>query len=515
MVLTLSVPVSVRSLPKEIETEPIKARAWAASLPITRAVEAARTLAETVETLNRGKLNADDRLALLDAYRPTRDVLLDELESSYAYAALPLQAKPREAFDIARRLLVEFGYGYKMYVLEKTGKFIVFNARKTLPRPMFRAMQDVYNLMLQCYKTYHSVSAGLWQEAHTLYAYAAEQGFADDVIDADASISELHTQMMMLSLAHPERLMHHEVDRVIAILKKKRGLVRVTAIPADAAHDAALVITERVFLVALDSDSPPKVSVQGVRAPAGDAVRKIDTAALIAAMRDEVKSTLTRTSSAHSRATHDLDDLMTRLIRLWSDPPRRQLTRNLVATTVAICSGITALAYFSELSIGEPDDAPPIPSDPMSQLIGVESWSVINQSANGLRLHRTLGGNVGVTVGDIVGIRFAHSRTWNVGAVRWLTSLASNEIEFGVELIAPAAANVLVVSATAGQSTLPGLLVATHAGESTSDTLLASPGTFVEGSEFVIVDQGQTFSVRALRLIESTSRFDLFVFEPV
>ena len=80
----------------------------------------------------------------------------------------------------------------------------------------------------------------------------------------------------------------------------------------------------------------------------------------------------------------------------------------------------------------------------MSQMIGVEEWHVLNQSANGLRMHRESGGNVSITVGEAVGVRFMGGRSWNVGVVRWLTLLEGNALEFGVELVAPAAVSITI-----------------------------------------------------------------------
>ena len=45
-------------------------------------------------------------------------------------------------------------------------------------------------------------------------------------------------------------------------------------------------------------------------------------------------------------------------------------------------------------------------------------------------------------VGEVVGLRFVGGRSWNVGVVRWLTSLEGNALEFGVELISPSAASI-------------------------------------------------------------------------
>jgi cyclic-di-GMP-binding protein len=530
MVLSLSVPVSVRSLPKQIAVTPEGARAWADALPLTRTIDATRALVETVAALNRGKLGSEDRMALLEAYRPTRDALLAALDASYAYAPLPLQPAPQLALDLARQLLMEYGYGFKMHILEKTGKFIVFNARKSLPSPVYKALDDLKLLMLQCYKTYHPIGTGLWQEAHTLFAYAEEQGFADDEIDprGHGSIRQLHTDLLMLSLADPYRLMLGEVERVADLLRKYRGLVRLA--PPGATEQSG-IRSPRPLVVALDSDAPPRAVTAGVRAPSGDAQRQIDATALLAKLRDVLQSSGTAANAAQSRATHDLHDLTTRLLRMWSDPPRRQSHRNTVTTNVALCSGIKSVAYFCELATKESDAAaapsvvdhvltPAVPQDPVSQLVGVETWSIANQSAHGMRLTRAISptpdyageSSVGVTVGEVVGVRFTHSRAWSIGVIRWLTVLNANEMECGVELIASAAANVTARSST--QKSSAALLVATNTRENTSDTLLAESGSFATSVPFDIIDQGVAFRVRATSLIESTSHFDLFVFEP-
>ena len=86
MALSLSVPVSTSALPKEIETNPKKARVWIEALPLTKTVEAARMVAQNIEALNHSRMSGAERAALVDIYRPVIAVLLDELEAIYAYS---------------------------------------------------------------------------------------------------------------------------------------------------------------------------------------------------------------------------------------------------------------------------------------------------------------------------------------------------------------------------------------------------------------------------------------------
>jgi hypothetical protein len=526
MALSLSVPVTTRSLPKEIETNPKKARAWVESLPLTKTHESTRALTENIEALNHAKMAADERTALIDTYRPVIAVLLDELEAEYAYSSLPLPPKQLEAFELARQLLIQCSYAYKMLVLEKTGKMIVFNAKKNLPGPMYWAMFYLREMMMQSYKTYYPVPPGVWQEFHLIYQYAEEQSFLAEIGDAETSstMRDLYTDAMMVSLADPYRLMYKEVDRVLETLSQNRGLMEMRT-------SSEGLNPQRLFVVALDSDGAPKVLVQGNRPPAGQILRLVDPTKLVEKLQQRIRnqSGPGGAAAAKSRATHDLTDLIHRLIRLWGDPPKRQFRRNPADSAVALCSGIKAISYFTDLASKEDPEADAqairegrtipllkIPQDPMSQMIGVEEWHVLNQSANGLRMHRESGGNVSITVGEAVGVRFMGGRSWNVGVIRWLTLLEGNALEFGVELIAPAAISITIeptIGSTAGKP-MPALMLFPLMPEAESDTLLTSPETFADLREFEINANEDLLHVRATTLIERTSRFDMFQFQP-
>ena len=524
MALSLSVPISTRALPKEIETNPKKARGWIESLPLTKTFEASRMVGQTIEALNHAKMPGDERVALVEIYRPVIDVLLDELEAVYAYSVLPLPARQREAFDLARDLRTQCATAYKILLLEKSGKLIMFNAKKHLPGAMYWAMYYLQSQLLQSYKTYHPCPLGVWQELHSLFQHADEQGVLAEIGEAvtKSTMQDLYTDALMISLADPYRLMYKEVDKVQETLRQNRGLIDIRT------SNEGLNL-QRLFVVALDGDQPPKVLVQGIPPPAGQIMRLIDPTRLVDKIQQRIRAQSGAGSNiaAKSRATHDLTDLQQRLVRLWGDPPKRQSRRNPADASIALCGGIKAIAYFTDLASNEDPEADAkairdgdtipllkIPQDPMSQMVGVEQWQVLNQSANGLRLHRESSGNVGVTVGEVVGVRFVGGRSWNIGVVRWLTSLEASAMEFGVELISPAAASITIEPTIgSGAKPMPALLLLNLAADWENDTVLALTDTFSDLREFELIEHGEVTIVRGTTLIERTSRFDLFQFQ--
>lgn len=527
MALSLSVPVSTNALPKEIETNPKKARAWIESLPLTKTFEAANMVAQTIRTLNHGKMPADERAALVDIYRPVIAVLLDELEAIYAYSVLPLPPRQREAFDLARELSVQCAIAYKIVLMEKSGKLSMFNNKKNLPGAVYWAMFYLQSQLLQSYKIYHPCPVGVWQELHALSLHATEQGMLAEIGDPDSktTVQDLYIDAMMVALADPYRLMFREVDKVQEVLTQNRGLV-------DIRTSNEGLSQQRFFVVALDGDQPPKVLNQGLPPPAGQLLRLIDPTRLVEKLQQRIRAQsgaggTGSSAAAKSRATHDLADLQQRLIRLWGDPPKRQFRRNPADSAIALCGGIKAIAYFTELATTEDPEADAkairdgdtipllnIPRDAMSQMIGVEPWHVLNQSANGLRLYRESGGKVGVTVGEVVGLRFVGGRSWNVGVVRWLTSLEGEAMEFGVELLAPAAMSITIEPTIGGGGKpMPALVLQNPNPEWDNDTVLSLTDTFSDLREFELIEHDEVTLVRATTLLERTSRFDLFQFQ--
>src|SRR5258706_14455198 len=183
MALALPTPAVTQSLPKDVETNPKKARAWIESLPLTKTIDSARVVTANISALNRAKLSAEERVELLEIYRPVIAVLLDELDAVCAYSILPMPPRQLEAFTLAQALLTECAHSYKLLLLEKTGKLLMFNAKKHLPLPLYRALSYLNSLMLQSYKTYHPVPAGVWRDFYALYQCAVDQKLGEGIVD--------------------------------------------------------------------------------------------------------------------------------------------------------------------------------------------------------------------------------------------------------------------------------------------------------------------------------------------
>src|SRR5258707_10192849 len=62
------VPAERAAPPKDLEIRPKQVKAWIDSLPLSQTVDSARKMCTHLEGLNRAKVPADDRSAILEMY---------------------------------------------------------------------------------------------------------------------------------------------------------------------------------------------------------------------------------------------------------------------------------------------------------------------------------------------------------------------------------------------------------------------------------------------------------------
>jgi cyclic-di-GMP-binding protein len=525
MALNLRVPSERVAPPKDLELRPRQAKAWVESLPLSQSADVGRKLLANLCAINRGKVDFDNRLQLLETYLPVAHVVFDELDAVYGKSLLPLPPKAREALALARELATEFAYGYKILILEKTGKLLAFGAKKQMPLLVHRAMQSLVTLLRASYRSYTPIPAGAWQEIHTLFLHAEKEGLAAEPADPEtkATIADLYSETLFIALTDPYRLIPGDLDRITQVIRGQRGAytlgqARPTTRPGG--H----------FLVPCDQDKPPKPLLSANDDPGGPNWRLLDANPFVdrlRARRQAVESGNVSATTSKSMSPEMLA-LFAKLATLWGDPPKRTSRRDPMDTSVAICAGMRALTHFvaiepkvdakAEAAAIESGNTIPlvfVPDDEVSKSMNVNEWDVVNQSAGGLKVRRAGAATQAITVGEVLGIKVVGRAHWTVGVVRWLTMVDEGGMEFGIQFLAPAAKCVAVqpTISTAGQGRL-GLILSEEEGFDGADMLLTPPATYSDLREFEIEEEGFVTRVRATTLIERTGRFELFHIAP-
>ncbi len=513
-------PAERSAPPRELEIRPKQVKAWLESLPLVQGPEAATQLIAHLASLNRSKIAVDDRIEILESYRPVATTVLDELDAIYGKAALPLGPRARDALALARELAFEMAAGYRIAIDETTAKRIAFGAKKQLPALVLRAMEYLGRELGASYKSYSPVPAAVWKEVHHLYLFADKEGIAAESADAEskASVADAYCEALLLSLTDPYRLVHGEAERIVALIRPMRGLATLGQSRPGTAPGGH-------FLVPCDTDRGPKPLLSANDDAGGRNWRLLDANALVEKMRarknahetGNVSQTMSRSVSPETLA------LMGKLIALWGNPPKRASRRDPRETSVAICVGMKAISHFVSMESSEPAAGEAeairagitipllaVPDDETSKAFPVHEWDLVNESSGGVKVRRT-GASQPLTVGEVVAMKFIGRPRWTIGVARWITQL-DDGVEFGVQFLSSAARAVWVQP---GDSSSPqakqGLVLAD---EGAPEALLTLAGTYGQGRAYDLIAGDVVTTVHASSLIERTARFDLFEVSP-
>ena len=476
-------------LDTETEIEP-----QAPNPAVPGAIDRARELMGYVASLEAAPTFAQ-RQELLTKLTPRADAALRDLAGMYRDAPQPMEAREREALAVARALALALARAYKSAAMQSKSKVAL---------PIFKAMTYIADAMRGSYYTYSKMPDGTWREMNELFHLAQQKAVATLVASAESgmSIGDYYGESLLLSLTDPYRLARGELGAIVSLLRARK-------LPISLGKEAPDTRATAHF-IAGDADTPPRPLRDVDPATLPESAYIFDTTALVDQLRAGQEN-----EPAESRA------LVAKLLGLWENPPKRVFHRDPAQGSVAICIGVKPIAHFvaheaeadgeaeqEALRKGITMPLKALPEDESGVAIPIHEWALINLSAGGARVRRTSSTNYPVSVGEVAGIRAPGKVLWTIGVTRWVTGLEDGTLEFGVQFFANAVCAVWVKEAASRGRKL-GLLVS-EGDDHAEESLLTPPGTFAELADFELRGEGFVSRVRAARLVERNSRFDLF-----
>lgn len=528
MALELSTPPREKSSHGTAETHPRAIQNLLIALPINKPALAAQALITPLGALNRHPVASELRLQLLELYRPMILKVAHGLTAQYCNANLPLAGLAKDSAQLVKALLTELAFGYKICILER-GKGLFGGANnKMLPLMAQRAIHTISQLVTVSYQTYARMPENNWSELHQLYQLTADnklQGTEIDDVDGKCSPESAYKRALLLFLAAPRHLSPADIDRVWAYLLRFGSLAKLQPLSAQPNTSGA-------FLVKLQSDTPP-IPFNKIH---GDVNPKIDIQLMTEALTNQLSDQIHRLNAneppkALGLPTTVVDqryqDLLEHLLKHWVQAPKRTFPRLEKNAVISLCAGLPALHYFLN---GETLYALPTTLDTGTEVTEIRSnyatssalaevanthassrWSVINESAGGLALARIEDDSGGVRLGQLVGLQTGKSPQWSLCVVRWATSNEQNELEIGIQMIAPTAVPLAV--RTDGENTFElALLLSEIAAFKQPETLITLHGGYWPARVMEIDLHGKTALVLATKLAERTGCFERFEF---
>ena len=565
----LQIPVRHAPVKGSRDIRPRKIEEWVNGLPLANLGETARQVYNLLLEINALSIPSEERQRILEQLRPTTTYVVDALKKHYVGHPFPLTPKSRKVARLAREILTEMATGYKIVIVEAVSGNGTRNDSKTLVTALHRAVRYLGGILLKTYQVYDPYPVAVWGELHALYEYAEQRGLHDiPVADSDytliqtGSISDTYKQILLLALCCPYRLRQGEVEQVEHALERWASYAE---LQTPHGHEASRAL----FVTNLRHDDPPTYRVLHGQ-DALESCRLLDTQGLTKILREEMVHTPETANNHLQLTTQDMSpDIMRRLMLAWGVIPKRRFTRTKKFAQVQVGIGLSNAHYhissesvfnpgtgantptaeptfqnranFSSASVSadvgrmpefwdlgaggtidwKPDTDIPAQGTAADATPAQQLWKMINVSAGGYCLLWDNEEATQAQVGELVCLQETDNRQmniWGTGVIRWMKSADQDNLELGVQMLAPNAVAVAAKTSRDGNtfSAYQRCLLLPEIGAiQQSATLLLPALTSQVGSTVIVNIHNKEHRVRLTKMLENTGTFGQFYFVPM
>lgn len=499
-------------------------QSWLAELPLTKAVESARALADQVARVRSGEPGVRKRVRLLDLLAASADRLLPLVEDKLGRAALPLSHPNCALYNEGDRLLKEMAASYAEVAFSISERWLGLGNARQLQNATLRGVQAHTRQLQLAHLVYGKVTPNTWFSLHRLYRVAREGSFAQlQLENASESIERLYLKALLMAFADPARLAAGELDRVRFYIERYGELGRIL----DAAEGYTGKAAEGgLFLIQADSDVPGRSLAKWHDARPGARDLVLDCSKLVVQVGTHIKGLEANLVPARLGlpvvARHPQYLAMLRTLRRgWGAPPTRRHPRSRFHPRVDLVAGFDPLWQFlsgpayrrrqdEQTGVGSPPDE-------------MSEWAILDESPVGFALQFVAGTDMEVRVGELVAVRPHERGSVLMCIARRASSSRGKKLTLGIEVLAPKPVAITVPltnAQTGGTEAKPGgmrqvraVLLLKVPTRDNAPALIAAAETLWPGIEFTVVNRGKSTRLRIARRLEKTATSELFILE--
>jgi cyclic-di-GMP-binding protein len=492
------------------ETRSNKINDFIQKLPFGDPITAATELIDELQILNSQKVAFANRINALELYRPSAIQIYQDLIPHFSNASLPISKNEKAFADAAMQLWQELAFGYKFALVDLQNKLLNLNSGKSTALVVQRAIHALKEIALIHHLGYRAPPAHLWAELHQLYFCAVQQSAeklavpeqlaANNVI----SVNLVYTQVLLMALADPQHLANSDILKTDAYLSNVAAQAELRAL-------GMIENPAGVFLIALDSDNPPKPFAKNRDVPDQTTDILLLTLGLARQIHQHIKSLQSGiipsdgSLPVNALESH-YEDLLARLIKNFGKVPLRVFSRTKKSDGVELGIGLIATHHLIRDGGNTFLNA-----THAAGAIKPSRWQVLNVSAGGYALRKFNSSLASARVGDVVAMKNSKSTTWELAVLRWANVNELNQLDIGLELISPIAT---AITATLSNSALEGeaLLMPELGGIKQPASIITARGFCKIGDTLNCNADGKLSKLMINALVERTTRFERFQF---
>lgn len=435
---------------------------WITTLPKANVGETRRLVSHALIEIQAMPLPAQQRFKALEPFRGVAKYLGESLKTQLAGVSFPLPSNLMQVAEALRDLHSQLAKGYMLI----TDELLVLDSLRQdfdlLTTSMQRALYYLGQGLLTGYQVYQPAASKQWHDIHRLYQAAERKGLQFSTVKDNeihsggiTTVDTEYKRILLLALAEPNRLNQADMPILYGMLNHWAQKCRfVTDMPADKSR--------MLFAIDLGKDTAP-TRLHHDLAAANMNVRLLDTTGLIISLRGLLPPEMPTDLKKYSTASWN--QLVKQLAASWGMTARRRYSRYTAASpTTEIVFGLSACNQL--LSSGDSAareneyvrfgrSMPSLRNKPVARhgtaiINGVIAYTsdVVNEGAGGSYLKWMHPDPNKMRIGEIVALRNTRhdDHPWCVAIIRWIKTLHSRGMEYGVQLLGPDAFPVTVRS---------------------------------------------------------------------
>jgi len=508
-------------------------KAWLENVPLANVSTAQHQLLIQVEEFNRYAAAPNDRFEALEVAREAVSFVQIEQAKRFTNRALPMLATEAAVFEDTIELWEQMRLGY-LRCLEANESSL--RAQRALICQ--RALAYSGLRMFHHYRAYRQVPGRDWRALHQVYARAEALGIADEVVKDylnrdvhDTSPRIAYMRAVLMGMCNPNELGPRQLTFVAYLLERWADKVEISKKPVEQ-----------------EGELPPlTVDLAGERcaergAAEGADLRHLDERRLAKSLRNRVGLLRKGESPARLALGEDCvqpscEQLLVFLYRQWCQARApRNTARVRVMDVAQACTDSAAIHYyisgrvfrgaseFKELTARQRDEIATFgrvstrDEEDFSVAKGflLEHWQLEDESAQGLKMVRRAG-NPGKRMahGQLVGVRPADGKNFQLGQVRWLMATNAGDLYCGVKLLpgVPIAAAVRPIGVNvAEEKYVQAFALAAVPALNAPPTLVTAAGWF-KPKRVIEAAIHRPLRVRLLEVVERGTDFERLSYE--
>lgn len=444
--------------PQSFPTDARKVKAWVDALPRANQAGTRHQLADVLMQLRETRLDGLQRLAALEALRPSLLDAIAQLDAQLQGSSFPL---PPAKEKIAEQILAfqrDLALGYRIAVVEACAPngSVPFMRGGQVAQAIARAIYHASRHLAGSYFLYRTPNPGVWGTLHALHRFAQDAGLADKSVDEPSerialAPQQLYAHALLLALSNPYRFTQREQADLWPVTRDLAGLL---TLDGTRRNDGALAVP-------VSEDRGPGYLPEE-RVSDGQALLWID----LAPLRILLDTTLDGAGdgTVHVRLGRNQTlvaaaELLRRLRQSWGQVADRGHQRLGAVHALDTVIGLSGLHYYLAGSldfdtfmrevrgVGATSDerAAWAHAGIDAARIPTARARVLDQSLGGYRLAWERAEAVRARVGELVGLTSTlagdtlldkEARSWMVGVIRWLRYDPQGGVDAGIELLA-------------------------------------------------------------------------------